>query len=119
MPAPSPQSGPPGPQNSPQGQPPGPQGQQPPGQQSSGQSNAIQELVKNIQMGLEHLENFLQSSQGASPQEKQAISQISQAFDQLVGGGGDDDSQDPGKGAQGQTAPMEAGGNKNAMPSPV
>lgn len=109
MPAPMPPQG--GPAQAPPDQP------SPQGAPSGGQSGAIQELVQNVQAGLAHLKDFFEHAEGVGPQEKQMIGQISQMFDQLVGGGGEEAG--PDSQAQGQTAPMEAGGNKGAVPSPV
>lgn len=116
MPAPMPPQGAPGPQdsNSSPGAPPQAQGQ------DSG--GAISTLLTSVSGALNHLNDVIGQSKATNPEEKQLIQQINGAYGKLMdmlgaGGGGDDQSQSD-SGAQGQTVPPEAGGNKGAVPAP-
>lgn len=102
--------------NSPQGQ--GPQGGPPPQAEQGG--GAISQLIDQVGGALQHLEQVFASSKSLPPEDKQMISQIVEMYGQLVqslGSDGDADDSSQG-GAQGQPSPMEAGGNKGAVPAP-
>lgn len=121
MPAPMPPQGGP-----PQGPPPGPGGPPPEADGADG-AGSISTLLVNVDKALDHLTLVIGQSKATNPQEKQLISQISDAYGKLmdmlgVQGGDDQDEAGgppPGPGAQGQTVPPEAGGNKGAVPSPM
>lgn len=124
MPAPMPPQGAP-PQAPPPAQ--GPGG--PPPQGSQGDAGAVSALLINVDKALDHLTLVIGQSKATNPQEKQLIAQINNAYGKLmdmlgVQGGHDEDGagappDGPGPGAQGQTVPPEAGGNKGAIPSPM
>lgn len=75
---------------------------------------AISQLISKVGGGVQMVSQALQQSQAVPDEAKQIAQQIAQLYDQLVqalqGGG------EAGPEAQGQTAPMEAAGNKNAQP---
>lgn len=106
------------PPGGPGGAPPSPAGGQPP---QGGGGGGISDLMSKLGGGLDVVQKALMGSQQVSPQSKALIGKINQMFDQLMDtlsaepsqGGGDDQGA---PGAQGQTTPMEAGGNKGAMP---
>lgn len=123
MPAPMPPQGGP-----PQAPPPGPGG--PPPQGQAGGAGAISTLLINVDKALDHLTLVIGQSKATNPQEKQLITQINEAYGKLmdmlgIQGGSDEDEQGhtagppPGPGAQGQTVPPEAAGNRGAVPSPM
>lgn len=110
---------PPGP---PQGGPP-PSPDAPPQDGDSSGGGAISKLLMNVDQAIDHLNQVIGQSKAASPEEKQLMATIDQLFGKLldslgVSGGGDEgQDQASGPGAQGQTVPPEAGGNKNAVPA--
>lgn len=112
------------PPGGPQGGPPPGQGAPPPPggpQQQGGQGGGVASLMANVDKAIDHIAQVIGSSQAASPQEKQLIQIVDQAYGKLmesVSGGSEADEPDEG-GAQGQTTSPEAGGNKGAIPSPV
>lgn len=100
---------------------PGP-GAPPPGQGQDG-GGAITSLLMNVDKAIDHLALVIGQSKVTSPQEKQLIQQIDQAYAKLLGmlgvqGEPDEDDQAAQSGAQGQTVPPEAGGNPGAVPAP-
>lgn len=117
----------PGPMPPPQGGPPSPGGPGgPPPQAGGGDApGAISTLLVNVDKALDHLVIVIGQSKVANPQEKQLIQQINQAYGKLmdmlgIQGGDDEDAAGgppPGAGAQGQTVPPEAAGNRGAMPA--
>lgn len=113
-------------------QPQGPQGPPPADSQGDSQQGGPQEggqdqgggeitkLISNIGGGLQHLEQVFMASNALPPKDKQLISQIVQMYGELVeslSGQEQDDGGQEGQ-AQGQPSPMEAGGNKGAIPAP-
>lgn len=118
MPGPMPPQGPPSPQGAP------PQGAPPSDPSQSDGAGSISTLLQNVDKAIDHLNMVIGQSKAASPQDKQLISSVDDLYGKLMqslGAGGQDDSQAPapGPGAQGQTVPPEAGGNKGAIPSPM
>lgn len=93
-----------------------PMDQAPQGAQGGG---AISELADKVGGALKTVAQAVMQSKQAPPEAKQMAQQIVQMFDQLVQmvmGGGEQESPEEGQ-AQGQPAPMEAAGNKGAMPA--
>lgn len=106
------------------GPPPGPPGQgAPPGAGQSQSGGGVAALMMNVDKAIDHIAQVIASSPAASPQEKQLIQVVDQAYGKLMesisGGTGADDQDSDAGGAQGQTTAPEAGGNKGAIPSPM
>lgn len=121
MASPSGDDAPTNPQNAPGGAQQGPPGgQQGPGSPGGGGAEIVK-LIQNIGGGLAHIQQVIQQTQGTTPQEKQMIGQILEMYTQLVkslDSQGPPSPQGPQGGAgQGQTSPMEVGGNSGAQPA--
>lgn len=86
------------------------------------QGGGIAALMANVDKAIDHIMQVIAQSPSASPQEKQLIQVVDQAFGKLmesVSGGteANEPDEDSGPGAQGQTVSPEAGGNRGAIPS--
>lgn len=93
----------------------GQQGQQPPQDAGAG---PISQLLDQVGGALQHLEQVFASSKSLPPQDKQLISQIVQMYGELMESiSGEGGQEQPEGQAQGQSTPMEAGGNKGAVPA--
>src|ERR1700746_1547498 len=92
---------------------------------AQGQGGAISQLLMNVDKAIDHLNLVVGQSKVTSPEQKQMIGQVDTLFGKFMTSIGvqpqdDGDDQGPqGPGAQGQTVPPEAGGNKGAIPSPM
>lgn len=94
-------------------------GAPPSGPPQAGGSPHAASFLDALDQGIDGLAQNIMSDKSAPPEAKQLAQQIDQMFgklmDMIKGGGGE---APPGGDGQGQTVPMEAGGNKGAIPAP-
>lgn len=92
-----------------------PMDQAPEGAQGGG---AITEMIGKVGGAIQMISQAIGQSKQAPPEAKQAAQALMQAFQELVQSlSGGEAQEDQGPQAQGQTAPMEAAGNKGAVPA--